>query len=482
MNKNAETINSQIAALKYDPKQILAFEGNIVSNVRPKEGQMKDSEYIVVTREVYNIQKAIDLAVPCSNNALTYPGALLLANSYLVDGKPQALGAQPGRNVLSVDLPGLAQDGSVGLSSMTYANVKSALNQILNTWLDNYSKDYNAPAIMTYTSSLLHDEKEMQLKFGCDVGFLEDALGIGLGADINGTTGKKKSNYLVSYKQIYYTASVQSYAEPADAFSYDTTWNDLVNLGVNNDNPPAYVGSVVYGREIYINFESDCEEHLFEEAINAAVSIEGVDVGPEKNDKYSDVYKNTRFSYVIMGGSVPESFSGFDMNEDNARKVNGVIFSDTQFSKENPGIPLNYRVAFLKENQPAVINGTTQYVDEKIERFSSGELELEHQGAYVAKFTVSWQEITGYDEDGKEKTATREWPENGKHKTASFDTRIALGGNVRRINVKAEGATGLVWEPWRTSLDKKDLALGPHIHVKIWGTTLSQKSSCTYED
>ena len=140
-----------------------------------------------------------------------------------------------------------------------------------------------------------------------------------------------------------------------------------------------------------------------------------MDVGPERNDKYSDVYKNTRFSYVIMGGSVPESFSGFDMNEDNAKKVNGVIFSDTQFSKENPGIPLNYRVAFLKENQPAVINGTTQYVDEKIERFSSGELELEHQGAYVARFTVSWQEITGYDENGKEKTVTREWPENGKN-------------------------------------------------------------------
>ena len=101
---------------------------------------------------------------------------------------------------------------------------------------------------------------------------------------------------------------------------------------------------------------------------------------------------------------------------------------------------------------------------------------------YVARFTVSWQEITGYDEDGKEETVTKEWPENGHHKTCSFDTRKALGGNVRRINVKAEGATGLVWEPWRTSLDKKDLALGPHIHVKIWGTTLSQKSSCTYED
>lgn len=482
MGRNAETINSQIAALKYDPKQILAFEGNKVSNVNPKEGRMEDSEYIVVTREVYNIQKAIDLAVPCSNNALTYPGALLLANSYLVDGKPQALGAQPGRNVLSVDLPGLTQKGSIIISSMTYANVKSALNQILNTWLDNYSKDYNAPAIMTYTSSLLHDEKEMQLKFGCDVGFLEDALGIGLGADINGTAGKKKNHYLVSYKQIYYTASVQPYAEPADAFSRDTSWDDLVKLGVNDDNPPAYVGSVVYGREIYINFESDCEEKLFEEAMNAAVNIEGVDIGPDVSEKYKDVYRNTKFSYVIMGGNTPDHPDKLDMNEAHAKKITEIIYSDMQFSKENPGVPLNYRVAFLKQNEPAIINGTTQYVDESIEKFSSGELELQHTGAYVARFTVSWQEITGYDENGNEKTVTHNWPENGSHKTASYDTRIALGGNVRRINVKAEGATGLAWEPWRTSLDKKNLALGPHIHVKIWGTTLSQKSSCTYED
>ena len=121
-------------------------------------------------------------------------------------------------------------------------------------------------------------------------------------------------------------------------------------------------------------------------------------------------------------------------------------------------------------------------MDETIEKYSSGELELEHTGAYVAKFTVSWQEITGSDENGNEKTVAHNWPENGKHKTAPYDTKIALGGNVRRINVKAEGATGLAWEPWRTSLDKKDLALGPHIHVKISGTTLNQKGSCKYED
>ncbi len=480
MNKNADTINNQIAALKYDPKQILAFEGNTVFNVKPKEGQMEDSEYIVVTRQVCTMQNEIDLAVPTTNNALTYPGALLLANSYLVDGKPQTLGAQPGRNILSVDLPGLTQDGSIGISSMTYANVKSALNQILNTWLDKYSKDYKAPAIMTYTSSLLHDEKEMQLKFGCDVGFLKDVLGMNLGT--GGTTGSKKCNYLVSYKQIFYTAAVQAFSEPADAFDMNTTWDDLKRLGVNDDNPPAYVGSVAYGREIYINFESDCDEKIFEEAINAAVNSEGVDIGPEENAKYKDVYKNTKFSYVIMGGRAPERVNNLNMDETDAKKITEIIYSDMQFSKENPGVPLNYRAVFLKENEPAIINGTTQYVDETVEKFSSGELELEHTGAYVARFTVSWQEITGYDENGNEITAAKNWPENGKHKTAPYDTKIALGGNVRRINVKAEGATGLAWEPWRTSLDKKDLALGPHIHVKISGTTLNQKSSCNYED
>lgn len=193
MGRNADTINNQIAALKYDPKQILAFEGNTVSNVKPKEGQMEDSEYIVVTREVCTMQNAIDLAVPTTNNALTYPGALMLANSYLVDGKPQTLGAQPGRNILSVDLPGMTQDGSIGISSMTYANVKSALNQILNIWLDKYSKDYKAPAVMTYTSSLVHDEKEMQIRFGCDVGFLKDVLGMDLGASGSGTVGRKNA-------------------------------------------------------------------------------------------------------------------------------------------------------------------------------------------------------------------------------------------------------------------------------------------------
>lgn len=275
---------------------------------------------------------------------------------------------------------------------------------------------------------------------------------------------------------------MQAFSEPADAFSMDTTWDDLKRLGVNNDNPPAYVGSVAYGREIYINFESDCDEKLFEEAINAAVNIEGVDIGPEESAKYKDVYKNTKFSYVIMGGSAPEHDNNLNMDENDVKKITGLIYSDMQFSKENPGVPLNYRVVFLKENEPAIINGTTQYVNESVEKFSSGELELEHTGAYVAKFTVSWQEITGYDENGNEKTITQNWPENGKHKTAPYDTRIALGGNVRRINVKAEGATGLAWEPWRTSLDKKDLALGPHIHVKISGTTLNQKGSCNYED
>ena len=45
------------------------------------------------------------------------------------------------------------------------------------------------PAIMTFTSSLLHDEKEMQINFGRDVGFLKDVLGMALGA--SGTVGNK---------------------------------------------------------------------------------------------------------------------------------------------------------------------------------------------------------------------------------------------------------------------------------------------------
>ena len=69
------------------------------------------------------------------------------------------------------------------------------------------------------------------------------------------------------------------------------------------------------------------------------------------------------------------------------------------------------------------------------------------------------------------------WSDNGKNKTAPYETVLSLKGNTRNINIKVEGKTGLVWDPWRTSVDKTNLAMVPSREVYISGTTLNQKGS-----
>lgn len=469
-------INESIRGLQYDPAQILAFKGNSVGNVTPKSSSNSNGKYIVVTRKKCTINGDFDVAVPSANLNVTYPGAVLLANSKLIDGNPQPLAAKRGAVTLTLDLPGMTSEASRVIPEASYANVLSATNDILNKWFAQYGGKYQIPANMSYVNSLVHDEKSLQLKFGCDVGFLKQKLGI----DFEAIASKKKSVYLLEYKQVFYTASVNPFSEPADAFGEGVTVDDLRFNGMGDANPPAYVGNVVYGRQVFVKFESSEKAQELSAMLDAAVSKSGVTITPEISAKFGNVMKNTNVSIVALGGT-PVDIKNATLSQDTTA-INAAIMNNVELSEANPAFPLTYKVVFLKDNSVATIGGSSEYVEETYEEFATGEIHLKHGGAYVAKFHVSWDEITGYDGNGKEQTARRNWDQNDKNKTAGFKTVITLGGNCRNINIKAQGKTGLIWDPWHTPLDKKGLALVPSRIVEIGGTTLNQKAKCTPAD
>lgn len=471
---NKKEINSYIYGLNYDPCEVIKFNGTKVTNdYKRKEGMIADGKYTVTTRKTCSLEGDIDICVPAGNMNVTYPGGLVCVNSDLVDGKPQAIGAKRSSVVLTLNLPGMTNDGSIKVEEATNAKVSEAINQILNRWYEKYSDKCSIPADMSFTGGIIYDKNEMQLKFGCDVGFLEQKLGI----DFNAIKKDEKSVYLVKYKQVFYTASVETFSEPAEAFAEDVTPDVLIHNGVNNQNPPGYIGSVVYGREIYIKFESNCSQNELEAAVSASISVKGVKVTPDAKAKYGNVSKNISCSIVAFGGS-PVIYNGIWSDSDTQKEINSVIFDNVVLSQKNPAAPLTYKTLFLKDNKVAKVSGTTQYVEEKVEEYSGGELNINHTGAFVAKFYVNWKEVTGYDANGNEITKDCAWSENGNHKTAGFKTQIPLNGNVRNIHIKAQGATGLAWDKWHTPLDKDNLAMVPQRNVKIWGTTLKQKASC----
>lgn len=473
---NRDEINNNIYNLQYSSDEVLKFNGNMVTNFVKYESEFDNNNFIVKTRTLNAVDGNYDIAVPNAYQSIAYVGSLILGNSKLVDGSPQPL--VTGRNPMNftVDLPGMTIDNSFVVDDPSYGNVLAAINGLLNRWLEKYQGEYEIPANLQMQSSIVSDEKQMSLKFGCDVKFLTDKLGI----DFNAIAKKEKSVYLVQYKQIYYTVSAESPKQPSDVFSDDVTWDVLQKKGVNNSNPPMYIENVQYGREIYIKFESELSDYELSAALSGKITTEdGLVIDPEASASGSVKYKDIKCNLIALGGST-DVYSGILDSADFIDKINKIIFENAKLSEKNPAYPLCYLPVFLKDNCPSNIVGHTEYVTESVETYSGGELNLKHHGWYVARFNVSWDEIN-YDEKGVLQVTKCYWPDNGNNKTAPYETVISLKGNTRNINIKAEGNTGLVWDLWRTSVDKTNLAMVPSREVYISGTTLSQEGSVNPE-
>ena len=464
---NKKQINDYIYGLNYNPNEVMKFHGYTTENPIPsKEGMLDDGEYLVTERTKCSTPGNFDVTVPSNCFDITYPGALVFANDDLVDGRPWALGIERGGAILTVNLPHAVITNNYQLSKVSYAAIDDGINWILNKWFAS-NKDNSIMANMMYTASLIHDEKEAQLLFGCNADFIENTLGI----KFSTKSGAKKHYYLVRYKQVYYTASVGAYNCPADAFAESVTKSDLIDRGVSDINPPAYIGSVTYGREIYILFESTSDEIELTSAIEALCNIEGIDVNADINGKYVNIYQNTQVHFVALGGSVAP-FTSMNVTKATLKDINRIIFDNLEFNENTPGYPLNYKVVFLKDNKIADFHGTTEYVTETTEVYKNGSIHLEHDGHYVAQFIISWDEIT-YDANGTEIIKRIDWGQNYNNKTRGYKTTISLNGNCRNISIKAEVSTGLVWDPWQTIFEKRNIALSPKIKLKVKGTSLN---------
>jgi hypothetical protein len=58
--------------------------------------------------------------------------------------------------------------------------------------------------------------------------------------------------------------------------------------------------------------------------------------------------------------------------------------------------------------------------------------------------------------------------------TAGMITTITIPENAKNIRIRAWGATGLAWEPWRQTFDFS-YPEPPGMCIKTYGTTLDQK-------
>jgi thiol-activated cytolysin len=272
------------------------------------------------------------------------------------------------------------------------------------------------------------------------------------------------STVMAYYKQVFYTATVDTPPRPSGFFAKSVGVADLQRV-VSAEHPPAYVRSVDYGRILMLKMTTSSSETsvdikaAFSQAAEAASGHGSIDA------KYQNILRSSEFQVLALGGGA-KAAAQFTGSDDGLANLKTYIQAGAAFARDNPGAPIAYNVAFMKDNEKATMGFTTDYTETNSVVYPNGWLGLWQDGAYVAKFHVSWQINDAQGNPG----ATQDW-ESGE-RTVGYSQMVNLPGDASNIHVAAEEATGLIWQPWNEAMNV--VVNGPpNQWYRIYGTTLS---------
>ena len=455
-------LNNYLFGLNYDKLNILTRKGEALENYTNTSTKQQGNEFVVVEKVKKNLSNgSADVAI--NDNGDIFLGALFKANQDLLENKPQQISLDRSKGRISVDLPGMVGGDSYVDANPTVSGMQEGVNTLLNRWHEKYATKNPAPARMQYESTSAYSMNQLKAKFGSDF----EKVGVNLKIDFEAVNKGEKQVEVVDFKQIYYTANFDAPKNPSDVFAPGVTVDQLKARGIDEKTPPVYVSSVSYGRQMYVKFETTSKSTELKAAINAV--IKGVPIKAES--EWARVLKNTNVTVSIVGGNADGAARIVTGTVEDLKKL---IQEGATFSTQNPAVPISYKTAFLKDNQVATIQSNTDYIETKVTSYKNGFLNLHHKGAYIARYYVYWDEVT-YDKDGIESIRSRQWEDNGKNRTAGFQTELQFKGNVRNLRVKIQEKTGLVWEPWRTVYNRTDLPLVQKRTIINSGTTIRPK-------
>ena len=455
-------LNHYLFDLNYDKTDILTRRGEAIENYTNTSTKQQGNEFVVVEKVKKSLSNgSSDVAI--NSNGDIYLGALFKANQDLLENKPQQISLDRSKGRISVDLPGMVGGDSYVDANPTVSGMQEGVNTLLNRWHEKYAAKNATPARMQYESTSAYSMNQLKAKFGSDF----EKVGANLKFDFEAVNKGEKQIEVVDFKQIYYTANFDAPKNPSDVFAPGVTVDQLKARGIDEKTPPVYVSSVSYGRQMYVKFETTSKSTELKAAIDAV--IKGVPIKAES--EWARVLKDTKVTVSIVGGNADRAGR---VVTGTVEDLKSLIQEGATFSTQNPAVPISYKTAFLKDNQVATIQSNTDYIETKVTSYKNGFLNLHHKGAYIARYYVYWDEVT-YDKDGIESIRSRQWEDNGKSRTAGFQTEIQFRGNVRNIRVKIQEKTGLVWEPWRTVYNRTDLPLVQKRTIINSGTTIRPK-------
>ncbi len=334
-------IDSYIRGLPYlptDPAQVV--QGAVSSPV-------KDGDYQCTTQNMKETRQYDKIVAYAANSDSLWPGAMVGGQSVYSGLFDQiVLPRKPER--ISVSLENLQGAKSAVLDDPSLASFREAVSDIVTQNVDGAT-----PADIYSEIEEVHSDQQLALAMGADVSWLGGAASIA--ASFDWQSQDTRSRYLVRYTQAYYTVDVDAPGSPSDFLDPSVQLSDVEPV-INEQNPPLYVSSVTYGRMVVFTFESQYSSEELGAALQFAYNG-GVDVSGDISVTYKDIISSSKITAFILGGSgavAAQSITSYD-------DLMNFIKTGGNYSKDSPGAPIAYKLAYLKDNSPGRISLTDDY-------------------------------------------------------------------------------------------------------------------------
>lgn len=279
-----------------------------------------------------------------TNTAGLYPGAIIKVKDLRDIGDINPIGAyerQPMQiNSTLGDFREVQDPSSRG-------NVDKMIKEIENQ-SDEFAANISAEIVEAYSL------EQAMYQLGIDAKY----LGNSASADLSLETEVEKKSVFIKFVQVYHTVSITRPTKAADFFGPGVKPEDLQSVTGPGD-PLGYIEEVAYGRILVGNFTYTGTEIKTSADLKARVQ-KGVGSGAvEFSAEDRRVMKNSTFRVAILGGDAQEAAKVFG---DGVGAIENAYNFLAEGGKDRSlGVPIQYKVRYLSNNELFAIGGSTGY-------------------------------------------------------------------------------------------------------------------------
>jgi Thiol-activated cytolysin len=315
-----------------------------------------DGDYRCVTTSVDEVRRYDQLLGQIAVGDVLWPGDVLRGDS-VVSGQltPLALDRRP--VTFSVSLESLSGTHSATLEHPSLSGYRDAIGAILAQDLHG-----SASAKIYAEVDEVSSDQQLSIALGASVSAPLVAM---VKAGFNFGDTKKHGRYLVKFFQIYYTADVDPPGAPHEFFA-DTVTADQVAAAVSATNPPVYVSSIAYGRQVLFTFESDYSQDELGAALDF-VYQGGPEISGSISATHQEVLSHTHTTAFLLGGNSGEAAQASIGSYD---ELKAFIAHGGEYTKDSPGAAIAYKLSYVGDLTPVQISYASDYQRRSCERIS----------------------------------------------------------------------------------------------------------------